>query len=166
MAPRRVLLGFLALAAALAGCSALGSGDDGVPDTDCATDALAAYDADLRVDNHTARPYPDAPSAVNESTVAAFAARVETVHTRNEILRLHEGSEVGLAGIEVDTTVADVDRRAGGYRVALRTTSGYATASGIADGERTARYFVNETVVRRTYEDGVDPREGTVLVQC
>jgi len=103
---------------------------------------------------------------VNESTVAAFAARVETVHTRTEILRRHEDAGVPLASIEVDTTVADVERRADGYRVALRTTSDYATESGIAQGERTARYFLNETVGRRTYEDGVNPREGTVLVRC
>ncbi|WP_135365303.1 hypothetical protein [Halosimplex halophilum] len=167
MGPRRSLLVLLALTAALAGCSAVGGEPAGtVPGANCTTDAVAAYDADLRLGNRTAQPYPDAPSTVNESTVAAFAARFETAHTTNEFLHEHADSGAEFHSVDVETTITDTERRSDGYRIALRTGVHYSTDAGIGTNERTAEYYVNETAILRSYDDDADPRNGTVLARC
>jgi hypothetical protein len=160
----RTLLSVAVLVAfALTGCSAA---VETVPGANCTTDAVAEYDADLRVGNQTALPYPDAPATINESTVVAFAARFETALTTNAFLREHADSDAEFHSVDVETTITDTERRSVGYRVALRTGVHYSTDAGIGTNERTAEYFGNETTVVRTYEDGVDPRNGTVLARC
>ena len=155
------------LVVAVAGCSVVdGAAVETVPGANCTTDAGAAYDADLRLGNRTAQPYPDVPSTVNESTVAAFAARFETAHTTNEFLREHDESDARFHSVDVETTVTDSERRSDGYWVALRTGVHYSTDAGIGTNERTAEYYVNETAILRSYDDGVDPRNGTVLARC
>ncbi|MFD1512700.1 hypothetical protein [Halomarina rubra] len=114
----------------------------------------------------TAVPYPDRPATLTNETVRAFVADLEEAYTYG---RHADGDHVEVA---FDPEPDRVDRTGEGWFVTVETAQSTRVCSngtvGVSDGgERTIRYFVNDSAVFRDLarSPGEDPREYGVRIR-
>ncbi len=156
------------LLVALSGCLVFGGpGVSTMPPTNesCVTDAVPDPGTLDPSGNVTPAPYPDPPDVVHGSAVRSFAVAFERAHVTNDMLARNEDGDLDrlLLGSRKEALQSHSDGYAVSFTISIAS---YYADGGHGDGSLTVEYFLNETTIRRSHEDGVDARDGTVLVRC